>query len=67
MLYAGQNFQAKITELRDNLLGSEHSWMVVSEKDEIAWLFNLRGEGEGTGEVIKRRTTTTTINIELIR
>ena len=25
--------------------------MVVSEEDEIAWLFNLRGEGETTNKV----------------
>ena len=25
--------------------------MIVSEEDEIAWLFNLRGEGETTNKV----------------
>ena len=35
-------------ELRASLNSSEKTGMVVSEQDEIAWLFNLRGEGNST-------------------
>jgi hypothetical protein len=29
----------------------DYSAMVVTERDELAWLFNLRGEGKSTNEV----------------
>ena len=36
----------KISELRDTLNSSDKTAMVISEPDEIAWIFNMRGEGE---------------------
>ena len=36
----------KVSEVRDTLNASEKTAMVISEPDEIAWLFNMRGEGE---------------------
>ncbi len=49
--YAGQSCEDKLAQLREELSGddgdeSSYLAMVVSELDEIAWLFNLRGEGD---------------------
>ena len=41
----------KVSELRETLVEKGLDAMVVSEEDEIAWLFNLRGEGETTNKV----------------
>ena len=44
--FAGKSVLEKIVDLREKFLKLEASAMVVSEQDEIAWLFNLRGEGK---------------------
>ena len=41
----------KVAELRVAMEKKGLNAMVVSEEDEIAWLFNLRGEGETTNKV----------------
>ena len=41
----------KVGELRETMEKKGLNAMVVSEEDEIAWLFNLRGEGETTNKV----------------
>ncbi|KAF2764360.1 putative Xaa-pro aminopeptidase P [Teratosphaeria nubilosa] len=41
--YAGKKFQEKIEELRKELDKKKAKGFVVSMLDEIAWLFNLRG------------------------
>ena len=41
--YAGKSFNEKIEELRKELDKKKSSGMVISMLDEIAWLFNLRG------------------------
>lgn len=43
MEYAGKQFQEKIEELRKELDKKKAAAFVVSMLDEIAWLFNLRG------------------------
>ena len=44
--FAGKSGLEKIIDLREKISKLEASAMVVSEQDEIAWLFNLRGEGK---------------------
>ena len=39
-----------MARLRARLLEEEQHGMLVSELDEVAWLFNLRGEGETHNE-----------------
>ena len=46
--YAGESFDQKLANLRENLTEINFDAMVVTEQDEIAWLFNLRGEGRTT-------------------
>lgn len=41
--FAGKNVQAKLDELRQELVKKQAAGFVVSMLDEIAWLFNLRG------------------------
>jgi len=41
--YAGKSFQGKIEDLRKELEKKKAAGFVVSMLDEIAWLFNLRG------------------------
>ena len=41
--YAGEDWESKIFQLRG--IFDDYSGMVVTELDEIAWLFNIRGEG----------------------
>ncbi|KAK8221205.1 putative Xaa-Pro aminopeptidase P [Phyllosticta capitalensis] len=41
--YAGKNFSEKLTELREELAKRKSAGFVVSMLDEIAWLYNLRG------------------------
>ena len=43
MEYAGKTYQDKIEELRKELEKKKAAGFVVSMLDEIAWLFNLRG------------------------
>ena len=42
---------AQVAALRDALEEKGLTAMIVSEEDEVAWLFNLRGEGETTRKV----------------
>ena len=42
--YAGKTWQEKIADLRSYLAAKGLKGMVVSEGDEVAWLFNMRGE-----------------------
>ena len=46
--FSGKSWQEKIDDLRQMLNESDKMAMVVSEPDEIAWLFNMRGEGTST-------------------
>ena len=41
--YAGKKFQEKLEELRKELDKKKVAGMIISMLDEIAWLFNLRG------------------------
>jgi Xaa-Pro aminopeptidase len=41
--FAGKDVQAKLDELRQELVKKQAAGFVVSMLDEIAWLFNLRG------------------------
>ncbi|KAK4992048.1 hypothetical protein LTR50_001444 [Elasticomyces elasticus] len=41
--YSGKNFEEKIDDLRKELEKKKSAGFVVSMLDEIAWLFNLRG------------------------
>jgi Xaa-Pro aminopeptidase len=41
--YAGKRFQEKMEELRKELDKKKAAGMIISMLDEIAWLFNLRG------------------------
>lgn len=41
--YAGKSIKAKITELRETIMKLDASGIYVSMLDEVAWLFNLRG------------------------
>lgn len=44
LLYAGKKWQDKVKELRATM--EERRWhaVVVSRLDEVAWLFNMRGD-----------------------
>lgn len=48
VVYAGQSHADKLVELRAKLMDNRFDAMVVSEQDELAWLFNLRGEGSSS-------------------
>jgi Xaa-Pro aminopeptidase len=41
--FAGKKFQAKIDDLRKELEKKQSAGFIVSMLDEVAWLFNLRG------------------------
>ena len=41
--YAGKSYQEKLEDLRKELKKKKAAGMVVSMLDEVAWLFNLRG------------------------
>ena len=45
MEFAGEDWEEKINRLRENLVQNKFFGMIVTELDEIAWLFNIRGEG----------------------
>ena len=42
--YAGKSWIDKVADLRSYLSAQNLKGMVVSEGDEVAWLFNMRGE-----------------------
>ena len=42
--YAGKTWKEKVADLRSYLAAQNLKGMVVSEGDEVAWLFNMRGE-----------------------
>ena len=46
--FSGKPWTEKVSDLRQFLNDSQKTGMVVSELDEIAWLFNMRGEGGST-------------------
>ena len=48
--FSGKPWTEKIEDLRQFLSNSDRFGMVVSELDEVAWLFNMRGEGGSTVE-----------------
>ena len=48
--YAGLEWPQKVQNLRETLKKSNLDAMAITEHDEIAWLFNLRGQGESTNE-----------------
>ena len=48
--YAGKTWQDKVADLRSYLDTQNLKGMVVSEGDEVAWLFNMRGELRGSNE-----------------
>ena len=48
--YAGLEWPQKVQNLRDTLQKLSLDAMAITEHDEIAWLFNLRGQGESTNE-----------------
>ena len=48
--YAGKTWQDKLADLRSYLAAQNLKGMVVSEGDEVAWLFNMRGELRGSNE-----------------
>ena len=45
MEYAGVSWQDKVLLLREQFQKDKVDAMVITEHDELAWLFNLRGEG----------------------
>ena len=45
MEFAGEEWEDKVSRVRENLLENKLFGMIVTELDEIAWLFNIRGEG----------------------
>ena len=50
--YSGKPWTEKVADLRETLSDSQKYGMVVSELDEIAWLFNMRGEGGSTVDTL---------------
>lgn len=56
MEYSGKSFDEKVEDLRKELEKKKSLGFVVSMLDEVAWLFNLRGN-----EYAAARTSTTTI------
>ena len=45
-MYAGKEWPEKVQSLREKLQEKKLDAMVITELDEIAWIFNLRGQGE---------------------
>jgi Xaa-Pro aminopeptidase len=41
--FAGEDWEEKVDRLRTNLVENKYFGMIVTELDEIAWLFNIRG------------------------
>ena len=49
--YAGVDWEEKVRDrLRPKLGEGKYDGMVVTELDEVAWLYNLRGEGSSHNE-----------------
>ena len=53
MKYAGEAWEDKVDRLRKDLVENKYFGMIVTELDEIAWLFNIRGVGIWSIEHIK--------------
>ena len=51
--YAGQSWQEKVRDLHQDLTELGAGGMVVTALDEIAWLFNIRGEAIPYSPVVK--------------
>ena len=51
MEFSGKSYEDKVSDLREYLMTRNMDAMVVSEEDEINWLFNVRGESETVGQV----------------
>jgi len=45
MRFAGETWQSKVGRAREELAKRDLFGMVITERDEVAWLLNLRGEG----------------------
>ena len=43
MILLGASWQMKLTQLREKLTQHDVDAMIITALDEIAWLFNLRG------------------------
>ena len=52
MEFAGEDWEEKINRVRENLVENKFFGMIVTELDEIAWLFNIRGEGRKSNKII---------------
>eukprot|EP00092_Neocalanus_flemingeri_P014896 GFUD01016088.1.p1 GENE.GFUD01016088.1~~GFUD01016088.1.p1 ORF type:complete len:725 (+),score=200.23 GFUD01016088.1:283-2457(+) len=63
--YAGLSWKEKIKDLLDDLKKKEASAMVVTALDEIAWLFNIRGEAIPYSPVVKAYALVTQNSIYL--
>ncbi|XP_023336292.1 xaa-Pro aminopeptidase 1 [Eurytemora carolleeae] len=50
VLWAGESWTSKVERLRTKLGEEKRFGMILTELDEIAWLFNLRGEGSSNLE-----------------
>ncbi len=63
--WAGQEWSAKLEEMRGKMRSSDADVLVVTTLDEVAWLFNLRGSdvdynpGGVTGHVVCNRDSLT--------
>ena len=51
--YAGLSWKEKVRDLRSDLAEKGASAMVVTALDEIAWLFNIRGQDIPYSPVVK--------------
>ena len=49
--FAGIYFEEKLLHLREYMNMNGFDVMVVSEPDEVNWLFNVRGESETVSQV----------------
>jgi len=63
--YAGQSWREKISDLKIELEQNDASAMVVTALDEIAWLFNIRGEDIPYSPVVKAYSLVTKSSIYL--
>ncbi|XP_030851198.1 xaa-Pro aminopeptidase 1-like isoform X2 [Strongylocentrotus purpuratus] len=44
MEYSGKSWESKITDIRAEMARAEVTKLIVPKLDEVAWLFNMRGE-----------------------
>jgi Xaa-Pro aminopeptidase len=58
--YAGKSIKDKITRLREQIQKKKASATVVTQLDEVAWLFNLRGSDIPFNPVFFAYATVTT-------